>query len=100
MPEKETNMKLNKKEVKLMKKILVLDILNQINSKKGYVYDIACSPVSQDFPYVEDLGIDNGFSHKLGDTLSKIEFASEEAKRQVRDTFPGQAGFITWAWYN
>ena len=32
--------------------------------------------------------------------FSRPEFASEEAKRILRDMFPEKARLITWAWYH
>lgn len=107
-------MKLTKKEVKSLKKTLTHGILNQMQAKNGWGgYRLIVGGwdnepeeiilVDRDTRYIPDhwnAGITNGCWYKFGSDLARVEFASEEAKRKVRDMFPGQAKFITWAWYN
>ena len=102
-------MKLTRKEVKSLKRTLTTGILNQMNSETGYEVSLGTpdnryqETVCASTEYVDSTwgaGIDSGASYKFGDTLTQVEFASEEAKRMLRDMFPAQANFITWAWYN
>ena len=41
-------------------------------------------------------GIDDGVSHLK---MTRVALASEEAKRRIRDLFPGHERFVTWAYY-
>ncbi|MFH1402162.1 MAG: hypothetical protein ABIG87_00875 [Patescibacteria group bacterium] len=104
-------MELTKKEVKSMKGILIIGILNQMQSEYGYELILGgldeeprkVLVVDRNTEYIPDhwgAGITNGMYYRFGDTLARVEFASEEAKRKVRNMFPAQAKFITWAWYN
>jgi len=104
-------MKLSKKEIKRLKNVFIAGILSQMASKSGYecvlwnaeTEERELIIVNQATRYLPDYwqaGITNGVSFRFGADLARIEFASEEAKRMVRDMFPDQAGFITWAWYN
>jgi len=106
-------MDLTKKEVKILKKQLVAGILRQMSTEVGDGYKLVlwdCDTqqrellvVDRETRYIPDnwhAGITNGVFYKFGDTLTRVGFASEEAKRMVRDMFPEQARFVTWAWYN
>jgi len=107
-------MKLAKKEVKNLKRFLTTGILTQMTAEHGFggyelvLWDAETREqelfiVDRDTKYIPDnwhAGISNSMSFKFGDDLTRTGFASEEAKRKVRDMFPEQAKFITWAWYN
>lgn len=108
-------MKATKKLIKELKAQLVKTIMNKMASEDGYdtivcyvagdvdelVFEILW--VNKDTEYIPShwkAGIYNSASFRFGQDLSRIDFASEEAKRKIRDMFPGQEDFITWAWYN
>lgn len=103
-------MKLTRKTIKALKSVLITGILNQMNSEAGLefiwnteisrlsaadkkVFHMSARPSSaQDLTLPSPLG---GYEE-----WSRVGLASELAKRQIRDMFPGQEKFITWAWYN
>lgn len=104
-------MKLNKKGVKNLKRTLITGILSQMNNDVGYEAVLWDSEIQERELLVVDrnteyipvhwhAGISGTAGFRFGYDLSRIEFASEEAKRKVRDMFPAQANLITWAWYN
>ena len=111
-------------KVKLLKKMITSSILQRIKTT-GYklllerevhectcISDRLCTCGSyrpeimivdidtQYIPVIWHAGIDGRFDFKFGEDLTRIEFASEEAKRKVREIYPGCEDFITWAWYN
>ena len=45
-------------------------------------------------------GIDGPIDFEIGEDITWEDFVSEEAKRKIRDMFPGYESFVTWAWYN
>ena len=107
--------KLTKKSVKLLKKLAVDEIIKQINSSSGYRCEAGWWDDDRDewvsnpfvvndkteyIPAYWHAGIDNGPDWALGRDISRLEFASEEAKRKLRDMLPSDSKFITWAWYN
>jgi hypothetical protein len=95
-------MKLTRKTVKGLKRTLIVGALNQINSEAGLVFQ------EWDIEYREgvEFHVDSKSSFKVGFATcayvyyARVSLASELAKRQLRDMFPEQAKFITWAWYN
>lgn len=103
-------MKLNRKTIKVLKSALVIGILNRLNSEAGLEFiwsgeisrlsaaDKKVFHMSERPNRLQDLTLPS----PLGgyEEWSRVSLASELAKRQVRDMFPGQERFITWAWYN
>ncbi len=100
-----------KEEIKKLKTLHVKSIMQQINTygydiilfddeadEKPYVYTVDSQTTH--IPVVWHAGIDSGTFFELGHDLARIEFASEEAKRQVRKLYPSHENFVTWAWYN
>ena len=113
-----------KKEIKRLKSIVTSSILNKIKTT-GYklllereVHDCICTSGhvclcgsyrpeylvvdlnTESIPVVWHAGIEGNQDFRFGHDLARVEFASEEAKRKVRDLFSGHEGFVTWAWYN
>lgn len=99
-------MKLTKKDVKKLKRTLTTGILNQINSEAGYLVILGTA----EYNLVERINCNTKWvdstwgagicAYAFGVDLTRVDFASEEAKRLVRGMFPTQAAFIIWAWYN
>ena len=114
----------DRKEIKRLKGLITRSILKKITSIKGYeltldreVHDCncVCSPCTcgstrpeilvvdcqtTSIPVVWHAGIEGNSMFDFGYDLPRVNFASEEAKRTVRDLFPGHESFVTWAWYN
>ncbi len=104
-------MKVNRKLVKNLKRTLIVGVLNQMNSLEGlsFLWNGSVEHVDALDKRVHRMPLRDS---RLGDLLlpslvegqlqgwNRVGLASEMAKRQVRDMFPGQEKFITWAWYN
>ncbi len=106
-------MRISKKEVKTLKNQLTVGILHQMNfgeylSNWTEYYDngsreeksLLINSKTEYIPSSWHAGIYSVFEFNFGIDFARVNFASEEAKRIVRDMFPSQADFITWAWYN
>lgn len=101
-------MKLNRKQVKMLKSTLVVGFMNQMASPEGLVITWTCEGRGQEVFVVNDedrrVVLPASFHAGIDDPgwvdYTRADLASELAKRQVRDMFPDQADFITWAWYN
>jgi hypothetical protein len=113
MPRKGDKMKmLSKKQIDYAKQILVKDITKKIGLGQyitfiGYETDegevvhesLTVAESTEYIPGHWGSGIRQP-DYKLGEDLSLQEFVEEEGLRKLRNVFPEQANFITWAWYN
>lgn len=95
-------MKINRKQVKAFKEVMVSGILSQINSEEGYnffEYDEHGAAIHQHI-CADDVQFDGTICTCNTMYSSRVEFASEMALRTLRNGNESQARFITWAWYN
>jgi hypothetical protein len=104
-------MKLTRKMVKNLKRVLVNGFLNQMNSPEGlsFIWNGETEHVDALDKRVHWMTLRDS---RLADLVlpslvegqlqgwTRVGLASELAKRQIRDMFPGQEKFITWAWYS
>ncbi len=100
-------------KVKELKALFVRSILRRMNSEKGHDFvawnrnekeSFVFTVTSKDgygrevldIPVSYHAGIDDGATMLR---TTRVALASEEAKRRIRDLFPGHEKFVTWAYY-
>lgn len=109
-------------EVKGLKALFFRSILGRMNGETGYKFDCSSEEDGEvhrivrgvDFdnrhpgctmrrvPYYPEVTLNSGYHAGIGGgyiSYTRVYLASEEAKRRIRDLFPGHEKFVTWAFY-
>ncbi len=100
-------------KVKELKMLFLRSILYWMNSEKGYDFvawnrneneSFVFTVTSKDGYGHEEVDIPVRYHARIDDGMTmlrttRVALASEEAKRRIRDLFPGHEKFVTWAYY-